>query len=145
MRLKEELFDLSLEAKEEEVEVSEEGDWLGVLDGWVIGKAGEEPTDNTISPSKDSNFNIERLNEADVSKLTNSMKTEEEDLDSDDDDLPAFDMSNDTPVTEETKVKLKTNGIRLTFTQIQRRFQSYTSEMSFTTSLTRNHLRCKFC
>ena len=108
MRLKEELFDLSLEAKEEEVEVSEEGDWLGVLDGWVIGKAGEEPTDNTISPSKDSNFNIERLNEADVSKLTNSMKTEEEDLDSDDDDLPAFDMSNDTPVTEETKVKLKT-------------------------------------
>ena len=108
MRLKEELFDLSLEAKEEEVEVSEEGDWLGVLDGWVIGKAGEEPRDNTISPSKDSNFNMERLNGADVSKLTNSMKTEEEDLDSDDDDLPAFDMSNDTPVTEETKVKLKT-------------------------------------
>ena len=38
------------------------------------------------------------------SKDADNIRTEEDDLDSDDDDLPAFDMSNDTPVTEETKV-----------------------------------------
>ena len=42
------------------------------------------------------------------SKDADNIRTEEDDLDSDDDDLPAFDMSNDTPVTEETKVTLKT-------------------------------------
>jgi len=106
--LKEELHGLSSEIDEEEEEVAVEGGWQGLLNGWVIGQEPEEePMNRTAVPAVNSDgVNIERLNKMDLSKGVNNTRTEEEDLDSDDDDLPAFDMSNDTPVTEETKVPI---------------------------------------
>ena len=94
---------------EEEVEVVVEAGWQGLLDGWVIGNAEGEPTKRTAPSIMDSDVvNVERLNGMNLSKDAVNIRTEEDDLDSDDDDLPAFDMSNDTPVTEETKVTLET-------------------------------------
>ena len=91
-----------------------EGGWRGILVGWVIGKTGEEPSNRMASPIKNSDgVKIERLDKMDLAKELNNISTKEEDLDSDDDDLPAFDMSNDTPVTEETKVTLKTLSAKL--------------------------------
>jgi len=98
--LKEELHGLSSEVVEE-VEVAVEGGWQGILVGWVIGKTDEEPSNRNSDGVK-----IERLDKMDFAKELNNISTKEEDLDSDDDDLPAFDMSNDTPVTEETKVPI---------------------------------------
>ena len=59
--------------------------------------------------------NIERLNKIDLNtKELDNITTEVEDLDSDDDDdLPAFDMSNDTPVTEDTKVTLGYTSVKI--------------------------------
>lgn len=112
--LKEELHGLSTEVDDEEVEVAVEVGWQGLLDRWVIGKPEEEPTKRTASPALNSDgVNIERLNKMNLTKEMDNTRTEEEDLDSDDDDLPAFDMSNDTPVTEETKVSLKTRLLKI--------------------------------
>ena len=91
-----------------------EGGWRGILVGWVIGKTGEEPSNRMASPIRNSDgVKIERLDKMDFAKELDTITTKEEDLDSDDDDLPAFDMSNDTPVTEETKVTLKTLSSKL--------------------------------
>ena len=91
-----------------------EGGWQGVLVGWAIGKTEEEPSNRIASPNTNSYaVKIERLDKMDLAKELDNMTTKEEDLDSDDDDLPAFDMSNDTPVTEETKVTLKTLSSKL--------------------------------
>ena len=82
--------------------------WQALLDGWVIGNYAEgEPTIRTAPSMVDSDV-VEKLKGMNLAKQADNIRTEEEDLDSDDDDLPAFDMSNDTPVTEETKVTLKT-------------------------------------
>ena len=110
--LKEELHGLSSEVDEvEEVEVAVYGGWQGLLDGWVIGETEEEPSNRITSPMKNSDgVKIERLDKMDFTKEVDNITTKEEDLDSDDDDLPAFDMSNDTPITEETKVTLNTHS-----------------------------------
>lgn len=142
--LKEELHGLSSEVDEVvEVDVAVEGGWQGLLDGWVIGKTEDEPSNSKTSLMTNSDVKIERLTRMDPLKGANDTK-KEADLDSDDDDLPAFDMSNDTPVTEETKVTLKTLSFENAAILFPR-FQSYTSETSFNTSLIQNPRRCEFC
>ena len=142
--LKEELHGLSSEVDEVvEVDVAVEGGWQGLLDGWVIGKAEDEPSNSITSlMTKSDDVKIERLTRMDPLKGANDAK-KEADLDSDDDDLPAFDMFNDTPVTEETKVTLKTLSFENAAILFPR-FQSYTSETSFNTSLIQNPRRCEF-
>ena len=92
----------------EEVEVLVEVGWQALMDGWVVGNHAEEEPTNRSAPSMADSDVVEKLNRVNLAKEADNIRTEEEDLDSDDDDLPAFDMSNDTPVTEETKVTLKT-------------------------------------
>ena len=83
-----------------------ENSWRAVLEGWAV-STEEERSPYTVRSSKPSAY----VNTGGPVKKTvhptegkNAQPIEEGDLDSDDDDLPAFDMSNDTPVTEETKV-----------------------------------------
>ena len=111
--LKEELHTLSSEIDEvEEEELALEGGLQNLLDGWIVGKEEEEPSNRIASPMKNSDsVKNETLNKMDQTKELDKIITKEEDLDSDDDDdLPVFDMSNDTPVNEETKV---IKGIKL--------------------------------
>merc|ERR1712130_580600 len=90
-----------------EQDMAVEGGLEKLLDGWMIGKAEEEPLSRIVMPMKNLNdVKNERLDKMDVTKEPVKIATKEEDLDSDDDDLPAFDMSNDTPVTEETKIPI---------------------------------------
>ena len=81
-----------------------ENNWRAVLEGWTVSnEEGRSPC--TVPSSKSSaDVNTGGLAKETPTEGKNAQPIEEGDLDSDDDDLPAFDMSNDTPVTEETKV-----------------------------------------
>ena len=83
-----------------------ESSWRAVLEGWTVSnEEGRSPyTLRSSKPSDDVNTGGPVKETVHSTEGKNAQPIEEGDLDSDDDDLPAFDMSNDTPVTEETKV-----------------------------------------
>ena len=83
-----------------------ESSWRAVLEGWTVGtEEGRSPcTVPSSKSSADVNTGGPVKETVHPTEGKNAQPIKEGDLDSDDDDLPAFDMSNDTPVTEETKV-----------------------------------------
>ena len=98
----------------EEVEEGDvlESSWRAVLEGWTVStEKGRSPyTVRSSKLSADVNIGGPLKETVHPTKGKDTQPIEEGDLDSDDDDLPAFDMSNDTPVNEETKV---IKGIKL--------------------------------